>query len=388
MLPDGFGKRHDLSMRLMNPANNSIITGESGDELGRGGRATVFVLDETAFVSNPETAERAIIGSTDCVGYVSTVNRPGDFFDQKRLGPGLRDDQKFVLDWRDDPRKDEAWAETKKRTLTDPTAFAREFDRDSNAAVDNQIIRAEWVKSAQRLASLLPEAPQTGRAVAGGDVGGGKAKSVVVMRKGCWVLEPEVRQDPDTTETGYWMLDTCRDNAITLLNYDSVAIGQGVLSTMAKATGYDALTRIGINTGIPPTERIWPDEKTSEEMFGNLKMELWWIARQFLRRSHELCLFLDGKPKGVNHPLSEIVILPSGAQGAILAQQLSLLLYFRNDKGKMVAESKVQLAKRSIASPDHADAFVLSFLESPDDDIPSVTLDVKTFARDNPFKIG
>lgn len=385
MLPDGFSKKNDLVMRMTNPQNGSIITGEEGEEMGRGGRATIYEFDEFAFVPNPDQAERAVSGSTDCIGYISTVNRPGDFFDQKRLGPGLRDDQKFIFDWHDDPRKDEAWAEAKKASLTDPTAFAREFDRDSNASVENLIIPALWVKAAQKLADLLPNAPHTGKSVAGGDVGGGKAKSVVVIREGSWVLPPQTRGQPDTTETAYWMMEIASKAGVKRLNYDSVGIGQGVLSTMSKSEKYKGLQRFGINTGMPPTSRRWDDGETSEQKFANLKAEIWWVSREYLRRSYEKLQFLEKKPGGIDHPLSDIVILPPDPT---LASQLSTPLWFRNEKGKIMVEKKEQLAKRGIASPDHADAYVLAFLEDSAGVIPAIVLDATTFHRDNPVRIG
>jgi len=44
-----------------------------------------------------------------------------------------------------------------------------------------------------------------------------------------------------------------------------------------------------------------------------------------------------------------------------MAPQISLVKWFRNEKGKIVIEKKEQLASRGISSPDHAEALMLTF---------------------------
>lgn len=387
-MPDGFDwRRHDVDMLLTNPASGATIFGEAGDEMGRAGRCSIFFLDEAAKVQRINLVEAALLGVTDCVIYVSTVNRQGDFFDQKRLS-NLQKRQVYQLHYRDDPRKSGDWAEKKKATLTDKTAFAREFEIDSSASTEDIFIPAAWVQAAQRLTKLVPKIKRGRKGIAGGDVGGGKASSSLVMRFGPVVLPVERRGDPDTTDTAYWMLNLCLKQGCGLLNFDNVGIGEGVKSTLSKATDekYDVITRVPVNTGVPPTDRIWDDDSTSAEMFGNLKAELWWLARCAFERTYFHVLWLEKDPKGKEHALSDLIALPE--DDLILAAQLSLPKRLRNDKGKITVEPKAALAKRGIPSPDDADAFVLTFLEDPNDAIPIVAPDSATFHRSNPARVG
>jgi phage terminase large subunit len=49
MLPEGFSwANHSLFMRMMNPATGAIISGEGGEDMGRGGRSSLYVVDEAA----------------------------------------------------------------------------------------------------------------------------------------------------------------------------------------------------------------------------------------------------------------------------------------------------------------------------------------------------
>ena len=64
--------------------------------------------------------------------------------------------------------------------------------------------------------------------------------------------------------------------------------------------------------------------------------------------------------------------LPSGdADSDALCLQLSLVKWGRNEKGKIVIERKEALARRGIASPDYADAAILTFLDEPEGLVPS-----------------
>lgn len=374
MVPAGFSwHHHDLAMRLINPANGSIITGEAGDEAGRSGRSAMYAVDEAAFLANASSVEAALSGNTDCVIWMSTVNPKGgmgNFFAIKRHSDSFRPDQIFRMHWRDDIRKDDAWASAKRASLSDPTTWEAEFEINYQAAVEGICIPPAWVVAAQRVANLEPLLHKLNarqRRVAGVDVGAGKAKSVYVDRAGPMVGMPQSRGDANTTGTAHWALDLAKTRGTSVLNYDANGPGIGVTSTFA-TVDREGLTIVPVSTGNPPTEREWPDERTSAEMFLNLRSELWWLARGRFERTYEHVLWIEKKEGGVQHPVDELICLPPNrGEGATLAAQLSLLKWMKNDRGKIQIESKDALRKRNIPSPDHADAFIMTLLE-PDDD--------------------
>lgn len=362
LLPPGFNwSTHDNYMRLSNPATGATISGEGGEDMGRGGRSTVYVLDEAAFVPNAEVTEAALSGNTDCVIWVSSVNGMGNLFARKRHSI-LKAHQVFRLHWRDDPRKTDEWAQAKQASFSDPTTWASEYDIDYSASVEGICIPAVWVESAKRLAALEPRLRPSNNGTLGLDVGAGKAKSVAIARKGPVVLPPKSRRDPDTTETAFWGLDIAKETGVSMLNFDAPGVGAGVASTLTH-NQVSGLKVTPVNTGLPPSNLRWPDGRTSEEMFGNLKAEVWWLCRTALQRTHEHVLFLEDKDGGVMHPVSDLLALPSGdPESDALNLQLSLVKWERNERGKIVIEKKDALRRRGIASPDHADGLVLTFV--------------------------
>lgn len=365
LLPEGFSwAQHDNYMRLYNPETGAVISGEGGDDMGRGGRSTFYVLDEAAFVPNAEAVEKALSGNTDCVILVSSVNGMGNLFARKRHSI-LKPHQIARLHWRDDPRKTEEWAERKQAALSDPAAWASEYEIDYSASVEGICIPALWVQSAKRLRALEPGLRASNAGVLGLDVGAGKAKSVAIPRKGPVVEVPRSRGEPDTTGTAHWGLEVARETGCDRLNFDAPGVGAGVSATLMH-NPVKGLEVTAVNTGVPPSQKIWPDGRTSEEMFGNLKAEVWWLCRTALQRTHEHVLHLEGKEGGVEHPLTDLLALPSGDREADeLCHQLSLVKWARNEKGKIVIEKKDALARRGIKSPDHADALMLTFVDPP-----------------------
>lgn len=378
MLPNGFSwSQHDNYMRIANPETGAVISGEGGDDMGRGGRSSVYFVDEAAFVPNAESVEKALSGNTECVIWVSSVNGMGNLFARKRHSV-LKPHQIMRLHWRDDPRKTDEWAQAKKASFSDPTTWASEYDIDYSASVEGVCIPAAWVESAKRVLDLEPRLQPSNVGVVGLDVGAGKAKSVAVPRRGAVVLPPQSRGDPDTTGTAWWGLEVALENGCGGLNFDAPGVGAGVSSTLmhrnddetgedaARAARFADLSVTPVNTGTPPSDRLWPDGRTSEEIFGNQKAEIWWLCRTALQRTHEHVLWIEGKENGKEHPVSDLLALPSGDQDSdALCLQLSLVKWGRNERGKIVIEKKEALQRRGIASPDHADALMLTFVEPP-----------------------
>lgn len=365
LLPKGFNPaQHDNYMRLVNPETETVISGEGGEDMGRGGRSSLYVMDEAAFVPNAETVEKALSGNTDCVLWVSSVNGMGNLFARKRHSI-LASRQVFRLHWRDDPRKTEEWARAKEASFSDPTTWASEYDIDYSASVEGICIPAAWVESAKRLAALEPGLKPSAKTVLGLDVGAGKAKSVAIPRSGPVVHVPRSRRDPDTTETALWAIDIAKEVEADDLNFDAPGVGAGVSSTLTKNPA-DGLTVVPVNTGVPPSDRTWPDGRTSEETFGNLKAEIWWLCRTALQRTHEHVQFLEGKEGGRKHPLTDLLALPSGdRESDELCLQLSLVKWERNERGKIMIEKKASLQRRGISSPDYADSLMLTFVDPP-----------------------
>jgi hypothetical protein len=206
---------------------------------------------------------------------------------------------------------------------------------------------------------LLPDFSERD-AVAGQDVGGGTSKSVFVARRGPLVGLPVAWTDSDSMDVAGRALELCTEQRAKALKYDAIGVGTGVAAGLARIrTKVDVQA---INVGGTPTTTRWPDGKTAREKFSNLKAELWWTMRDRLRKTHEMWLFIQGSALGTRHDIEELLLLPPCAD---LRSQLSQPKYMITESGKIQIERKSQLRARGIASPDYAEALMLSFAPKP-----------------------
>lgn len=352
MRPAGFSeKEHDNFCKLLNPANGSTITGEGGDNIGRGGRKTLYFIDEAAHLERPQRIEAALSATTRCRIWVSTPNGPGNPFAKKRFSGRI---PVFTFHWRDDPRKDEAWYAAEQRRLNDPVIVAQELDIDYTASIAGICIPARWVRAAVGL-ELLARGP----VAAGLDIAEeGRNRSVFIARQGPVVRMPTVLAPGNTTRTAYAAVGEAERAAATVLSYDSVGVGAGVRGTLDSMERKLPFTPQAVNTGQAPTETRWPDGRTSKERFLNLRAELWWTLRLRFEKAYEYRLWQQEAEGGFEHPAEEMISLPDCSE---LIAQLSLPLAEPTETGKVQIESKKKMRARGVESPDHADALALAF---------------------------
>lgn len=347
MLPCGFKWNiHDNYMRLVNPANGSTITGQGGDNMGRGGRSTVYDVDEFAFIERAASVDAAISSNSDVIFYTSTPRGIGNLFYQKRFS---EDYKVFTISWRDDPRKDSLWYEAQKRKF-DSVIVAQEIDLDYTASVEGIYIPGEWVRAAINL-SL----PVFGQESAGLDVAtSGKNKNVLIVRRGSTVLHIHDWQGLDGTQTTYKTKEILEACSCPHLNYDGDGVGEAVTGPLANMTDLP-FTFTTIHGAGTPSDIYWEvEEKNSKQKFHNKRAELWGLVRERFRKTYDFVV------NNVNYPEEELISIPNHPT---LAAQLCQPKRKWTASGKILVESKEDMKNRGVDSPDYADALVYAFFE-------------------------
>ncbi len=132
-------------MKIQFPHNGSLITGEAGDNIGRGDRYSFAFIDEAAHLEHPALIDAALSATSECRIDISTPCGTDNPFAQKFLQGKT---PSFRFHWRDDPRKDEAWYANKCDKIGDPVIIAQEYDLDFSASVTRVVIPSTWVQSA------------------------------------------------------------------------------------------------------------------------------------------------------------------------------------------------------------------------------------------------
>jgi hypothetical protein len=359
--PFGYDEaKHARFMKITNPENGAIITGEAGDNIGRGGRSTMYFVDEAAFLERPEKVDAALSQNTACRIDVSTPNGKDNPFALKRHAGEV---PVFTFHWRQDPRKDQAWYDKEVKRINDSRVVAQELDLDYEASGEETIIQAEWVRSSRALRAylrregLLPKVIVS-EGVSGYDVGGGRSENCYIPRWGPIVGEVTAWKEEDTINQANRVQELALQDGIPVVKYDAPGVGKGVAAAFRRLT---KVTAQGINTGEGATKTVWPDGKKAKDKFLNLKAELWWTARERLKKTHQHWLWIQGLG-GEEHDVNDMLFLPQDRE---LGVQLCILGWNYMASGKIQAETKAQLKTRGVASPDRADTFILSLAPDP-----------------------
>lgn len=387
-LPVGFTpKKHATFMKLINPANGSMITGESGDNIGRGGRKAMYFKDEAAHYERPEKIEAALGDNTNVQVDISSVNGLGNPFHKRRengltwqkgvpLAKGFT--RVFVMDWSDHPNKTREWYDQRKAKFEREGMahlFAQEVDRNYSAAVSNTIISYEWIKAAVDAHLKIPYVkayidregiPDVW--LAGLDVAdGGIDRNALSIRQ--WIIwrhcEEWGERDVGTTARRAIMaVQHLRDIKVM---YDVCGLGSGVKSEYNRLTIDEHLQHIPAfipwNAGagvLEPYNRIIPDDDESalnRDFYGNLKAQAWWNLRG---RFYKTWMAVT---KGIVYPIEELISLDSNMP---LLEQLmkELAQPTRGSNGQL--KTIVDKQPDGMKSPNLADSGIMMMFPVPD----------------------
>lgn len=321
-IPVGYNERkHAPTMRIINPETGSTIIGEAGDNIGRGNRTAIYFVDESAFLERQEAVAAALSQTSNCKIHVSTPNGAGNVFYRMRHGGRL---PVFVFDWRQDPRKDEAWYERQKAIL-DPVVVAQEIDRDYTASVANAFIPGDIVRQ------CMSRGPADVRAVGPLQVGVdvarfGDDKSVITFRQGRVVYPPIVFGQCDVVDVAGRVKDAIDGWGVkpAQIAVDSIGIGAGVADMLRRQFPRGIV--VDVNSSL----------RMSDGQNYNLRARMWRDLREYLKNG---------------------AALPNDNE---LATELSALQYLYRG-GELLLESKDDAKKRGVKSPDRADSLALTF---------------------------
>ena len=93
-------KDNAIDMQMRFPATGGMITGDCGDDIGRGGRKTIFFVDEAAHLDHPELAEASLSATTNCRIDISSVRGSNNPFGRKMTEGKV---PSFIFHWRAQP---------------------------------------------------------------------------------------------------------------------------------------------------------------------------------------------------------------------------------------------------------------------------------------------
>lgn len=361
------GRECDKSMLITIPATGAIVRGEAGDNIGRGGRATVYAVDEAAFVERPHLIDAALSQNTNCRIDISSVNGFDNPFAERRHS--WPEHRVFTFNWRDDPRKDDAWYEKQKANLN-PLIVAQEIDLDYSASKTGVVIPSAWVNSAIGAARKL-----------GINVTGARKSALDIADEGLdlnsWSMRYgiELRHVESWSGQGSTIFATverafmlCDQHQLDNCRYDGDGLGAGVRGDAAQINGRDnrkgaqrKFTEFrGSGAVVNPTKLVFKGDdrgvgaRKNEDFFANHKAQSWWSLRERFEKTHRA--ITDGAVFDPDELISISEDIPAGTRTKLIAQ-LSQPTYSINTVGKVVIDKTPDGTR----SPNDADSVMILY---------------------------
>ncbi len=362
-LPDEFRggwerEKHAPHMRIIFPETGSVMTGESGDGIGRGDRTSFTFVDEAAFLERAHLVESSLSQTTNCQQDISTPNGRANVFAQKRFSGKVK---VFTFHWRDDPRKDDAWY-AKQVAELDPVTVAQEIDINYSASVEGVVIPSAWVQAAVGAHLKLGITP-SGSAHGALDVADeGVDKNAFAGGQGILlnVLEEWSGKGDDIFGTVRKAFALCDEHGYSSFDYDADGLGAGVRGDArvineerreAGVTERRAEPFRGSGEVIDPDGEMVPKRK-NKDFFQNFKAQSWWALRIRFQQTYRAVV--EGMAVDPDSIISIDPVLPNLAK---LITELSQPTYSINTVGKVVIDK----APDGTRSPNLADAVMIRF---------------------------
>ena len=157
----------------------------------------------------------------------------------------------------------------------------------------------------------------------------GADETVVVIRQGQKTVEMRVWGKKDTMETVGRVIHAIQTHGPMVVKTDVIGVGAGVHDRLNELSVDKPWVAIPVNVA----EKSW-----NPELFANRRAEMYWQLRG---------RFVDGT-----------IEIPDDDR---LCGQLGALKYGFTSKGQIIIESKDDLRKRGLKSPDRADALAIAY---------------------------
>src|SRR5690554_620144 len=349
----------DPHMRIKFPSTGSTIVGEAGDGIGRGDRASIYFVDESAFLERPQLVEASLSQTTNCRIDISTPNGLANPFAERVLSGKF---DTFRFHWRDDPRKDDAWY-AKQCDILDPVTVAQEIDIDFSASIDGVLIPSAWVQSAIGAHEKLGFDPR-GERIAALDVADlGKDSNAQTLRNGVMIEDVEewhgssVEDIYGTTTKAF---GHCDDWRVTHMRFDSDGVGAGVrgdaraINDERKHGGMALVEVEAFHGGSEVANKDQPfiEGRTNGEFFDNYKAQCWWLLRERFKATHEAVT------QGKEWQADDLVTISRDCKHlSRLTNELSQPTYKKSARGKI----QINKAPDGTRSPNLADSVMMAF---------------------------
>ena len=227
---------------------------------------------------------------------------------------------------------------------------------------DMAIIKPSWIAAAVDAHKLLGFEP-IGEKRVGFDVADeGEDSNAITLRHGSVAIDVCEWNKGDVIESSNKVNLYAEQNHADEIIYDSIGVGAGVKAQLGRIAKVNIQ---GFNAGgaVLMPESEYMAGKKNKDMFSNIKAQAWWNVRD---RFYKTWRCVEARKKDPNcsieYSLDELISLSSSiSKLEYLKAELSRPWVDYDGNGRVKVESKKDMKKRGIPSPNMADSLIMAF---------------------------
>lgn len=232
---------------------------------------------------------------------------------------------------------------------------------------DSSIIKTSWILSAVD-AHLLLNFDDSGKSILGYDIADdGSDMCATVHRKGSiayWSDEWAGKED-ELLKSCTRAYSSARSKD-ALIVYDSIGVGASAgakfkeLNESQKAN--IKYSKFNAGSAVMFPDRYYQPKIKNKDFFSNLKAQAWWTVADRFRLTYQVVSAIKNGETPPPYKIDELISLDSSMPNIEkLKYELAIPMRDFDNNGRVKVESKKDLAKRDIKSPNIADAFIMAF---------------------------
>lgn len=218
------------------------------------------------------------------------------------------------------------------------------------------IIKPSWIEAAIDAHEKLGFSA-AGRRILGFDVADeGDDANATVLRYGSVVTDMQQWRGQDVIYSADKVYLYAQEQNIDRIVYDNIGVGAGVKAQFRRKNG--KVQTLGFNAGgaVYKPDAKYTDDKKNCDMFANIKAQAWWMVRDRFYKTWRAV------HHGDSYPEDQLISLSSSLHELeYLTAELSRPQVDYDQNGRVKVESKKDMKKRGIPSPNRADALVMAF---------------------------
>lgn len=250
-----------------------------------------------------------------------------------------------------------------------PDTFTHVYLGEPRSDDDSSVIKASWVLASID-AHLIIDGMSDGAWKLGFDIADdGDDKCATVASKGSIAYECDAWQgrEDELLKSCIRAYHQARKVGADII-YDCIGVGASAggkfkeLNSAGASTAAVRYVKFNAGGAVFKPNAFYEEKITNKDFFANIKAQAWWMVADRFRLTYQVVNAIKAGEKPPKYKPDELISISSEiANLEQLKMELSIPMRDFDNNGKVKVESKKDLKKRDVPSPNIADAFIMAY---------------------------